>query len=95
MKRFHSKHKRFSLTLTHEGSLQGIFGSTKAKFSAHNAGCSSVPKVVHDGAPFAISEDLHAALAQSGAGLQSHRLYKATKEKKTSANAKFVKFHLH
>lgn len=75
----------FTLTLTHEGPLQGVLGGTKTKFSANNAGCWSVPQVVHDGAPLAISKNLHTALTQSWAGLQSNRLDKATMTK-TSAN---------
>lgn len=76
----------FSLTLTHEGPLQGVLGGTKTEFSADNAGCWSVPQVVHNGAPLAISKNLHTALAQSWASLQSDRLDKAT-ETKTSADA--------
>lgn len=65
------------LTLTHKGSMQGIFGSTKAQFPAHNAGCCSVPQVIYDGPPFPISEHLHTPLSQSGAGLEAYRLYTA------------------
>lgn len=68
-----------SLTLTHKGSMQRIFGSTKAQFPAHNTGCCSVPQVIYDSPPFSITEHLHTPLSQSGAHLETNRLYTATK----------------
>lgn len=68
-----------SLTLTHKGSMQGILGSSKAQFSAHHTGCSSVPHVIYDSPPFPISEYFYPTLAQSGSSLEAHRLYRAAK----------------
>lgn len=68
--------------------MQGIYGSAEAQFSAHHAGCSSVPHVVDNGTPFSISEHLHAAFTQPGPGLQSHRLY--NKRDTISAYVQFI-----
>ena len=61
-----------SLTLAQLGPKEGLPSRAEAELAAHDAGGDEVPSVVTDGAPLAVHEHLHPALAHLGPRAEAH-----------------------
>ena len=61
-----------SLTLAQLGPKEGLPSRAEAELAAHDTGGDEIPSMVTDGAPLAVHEHLHPALAHLGPRAEAH-----------------------